>query len=95
MRTMLGLFAEIERDLLRQRTKEGLEAARAKGKQLGRPKGTGSSKLDQYKIEIESMIKTGVQKKYIASKYKVAPGTLTAWLKKNKMQSLKPQITEI
>ena len=32
MVTLFGLFAEIERDLISQRTKEGLAAARAKGK---------------------------------------------------------------
>ena len=37
MVAMIGLFAEIERDLISQRTKEGLVAARAKGKILGRP----------------------------------------------------------
>jgi len=36
----LGLAAEIERDMISKRTKEALENARAKGKRLGRPKGT-------------------------------------------------------
>ena len=39
MIAMFGLFAEVERDLISERTKEGLAAAKAKGKQLGRPKG--------------------------------------------------------
>jgi MFS family permease len=43
---MFSLFAEIERDLISERTKEGLARARAEGKQLGRPKGPGRSKLD-------------------------------------------------
>ena len=38
--TVMGLAAEIERDLLRQRTKEGLKRAIANGKTLGRPKGS-------------------------------------------------------
>jgi DNA invertase Pin-like site-specific DNA recombinase len=38
MRTMLALFAEIERYLISARTKEGLAAARAKGSLLWRPK---------------------------------------------------------
>jgi len=38
MVTMFGLFAELERDLISKRTKEGLDVARAKGKRLGRPK---------------------------------------------------------
>lgn len=41
-RLVFNLFAslaEFERDLIRQRTKAGLEAARARGRQGGRPKG--------------------------------------------------------
>ena len=38
MITMFGLFAEAMRDLISERTKEGLAAAKAKGKLLGRPK---------------------------------------------------------
>ena len=47
MIALFGLFAEVERDLISERTKEGLAAAKAKGKLLGRPKGAlGTSKLD-------------------------------------------------
>ena len=42
MVTLFSLFAEIERDLISERTKEGIAAARAKGKILGRPKGSFS-----------------------------------------------------
>ena len=34
---LFGLFAEVERDLISERTKEALAAAKAKGKLLGRP----------------------------------------------------------
>ena len=37
MAQMLSVFAELERELISTRTKEGLAAARAKGKQIGRP----------------------------------------------------------
>ena len=43
MIALFGLFAEVERDLISQRTKEGLAAARAKGRLLGRPKGAWES----------------------------------------------------
>ena len=47
MIVLFGLFAEIERDLIVERTKEDLTAAKARGKRLGRPKGARSnSKLD-------------------------------------------------
>ena len=39
MIALFGLFAEVERDLISERTKEGLAAAKAKGKRLGRPQG--------------------------------------------------------
>ena len=34
---MMGVFAEFEREMIRERTLAGLERARAKGKRLGRP----------------------------------------------------------
>ncbi|MHB1214229.1 MAG: recombinase family protein [Thiobacillus sp.] len=34
---MMGVFAEFERSMIRERVKAGLENARAQGKQLGRP----------------------------------------------------------
>ena len=42
MIALFGLFAEIERDLIAERTKEGLALAKARGKRLGRPKGARS-----------------------------------------------------
>ena len=85
MITLIGLFAEIERDLISERTKEGLARARAMGKLLGRPKGPGKSRLDPYKEEIIALLKTGSSKTYLAKKYKVTPPTLYNWLKKNKI----------
>lgn len=37
---MFGVLAEIERDLISERTKEGLRRAQASGKRLGRHKGS-------------------------------------------------------
>lgn len=44
--TIMAGFAEMERELIRERTKAGLEAARARGRKGGRPK-MDSKKLDQ------------------------------------------------
>ena len=93
MRTMLGLFAEIERDLIIDRTKEGLEAARKKGKQLGRPKGPGKSKLDDHREAIISDLKSGVTKAHIAKKHNVTPATLHNWLKRHKLNKVKPVLS--
>ena len=83
MITMFGLFAEIERDLISERTKQGLAAARAKGKILGRPKGPGKSKLDQFKPEIEALLKNGSSKTFIAKRYKTSVPNFYKWLKKH------------
>lgn len=91
MRTMLGLFSEIERDLISARTKEGLAAARAKGKLLGRPKGIGKSRLDVHREDILNLIKNGSNRKFVAKRFGVNPGTLTHWLKRHKLNSIKPQ----
>ena len=85
MITMFGLFAEIERDLISERTKQGLAAARKSGKILGRPKGPGKSKLDEFKPEIEAMLKNGSSKTFIAKRYSTSLPNLYKWMKKNKI----------
>ena len=53
MTTLFALFAEVERDLISERTREGLAKARSSGKKLGRPKGSlGVSRLDGKEDEI-------------------------------------------
>ncbi len=46
MTTLFALFAEVERDLISERTRQGLAQARFSGRKLGRPKGSlGVSRL--------------------------------------------------
>ena len=67
MVTLFGLFAEIERELISMRTKEGLAAARASGKRLGRPKGRlGQSRLNGKEDEIQRLLDLKVSKASIA-----------------------------
>ena len=82
-RTMFALFAEIERDLISVRTKEGLQAAKAKGQILGRPKGIGKSRLDVHKEPIIALLKNGSQRQFIASRYGVTSAALLHWLKRH------------
>lgn len=44
MFTIISAFAQLERDLIRERTLAGLERARKEGKKLGRPKGSKDKK---------------------------------------------------
>ena len=54
-----SLSAEIERNLISQRTKEALALRREQGIKLGRPVGARNKKykLDKYKTKIETMLK--------------------------------------
>ena len=91
MAMAFSIAAEIERNLISKRTIEGLKAARAKGKLLGRPKGVGKSKLDVHKDEIIALMKTGSTQVYIAKKYKTSQPNLYNWIKKNGLQNIKPE----
>lgn len=54
-------FAESEKEFISMRTKQGLEAARASGKKLGRPKGQKvASKFDDSKETIKELLLKGV-----------------------------------
>ncbi len=83
--TVMGLAAEIERDLIRQRTKEGLKRARAAGKQIGHPVGKKNNhhKLDGKHEEICRMIGDGKTKMEIAKKLKVHSMTLYRYMKEH------------
>ena len=82
MITMFSLFAEIERDLLSERTKEGLARARAEGKLLGRPRGsTGKSKLDGKEKEIKDYLQRGINRSNLARFYKVSFPTIENFIR--------------
>ncbi len=79
--TMFSLFAEIERDLISERTKEGIERARQEGKTLGRPKGIGRSKLDPFHDDIVSWLEKGVSIASIAKLTNVGATTMSHYIK--------------
>ena len=67
MIALFGLFAEVEWDLISERTKERLAAAKAQGKLLGRPKGAlGKSRLDGKEQDIRVLLGKNVSKASIA-----------------------------
>ena len=83
--TLFSLFAEIERDLISERTKEGLSRARAEGKLLGRPKGPGKSKLDGKEAEIKRYLKLKVGKASIAKIFGVSWPCIDNFIKTRKL----------
>ena len=55
-------FAEAERDFISMRTKQGLAAAKASGKKLGRPKGSQNKDkpLDAFRDQIKEYLELGL-----------------------------------
>lgn len=82
--TVLGLAAEIEREFIKSRTKEGMARAKAEGRRLGRPAGLAKSlKLDKKAEHIKSLIAAGVAKSAVARLLEVSRGTIDRYLKRN------------
>jgi DNA invertase Pin-like site-specific DNA recombinase len=83
---IFSIASEIERDLISKRTSEALRARKLKGLPMGRPKGMGKSKLDEYKEEIVALLNNGSSKVFIAKRYKTSKGNLHYWLKKHAIE---------
>ena len=82
---VFSMAAEIERDLISSRTKEALRVKKESGVTLGRPKGPGKSKLDEHQEEIIALLRNGVPKKRVASKYGSSSVNLYNWILKNQL----------
>lgn len=82
--TVLGMSAEIERELIALRTTEALAKCKAEGKPLGRPRGRQSArlKLDAKEAEIRSYLVKGISKRSIAKLVDCSPSTLYEWLER-------------
>ena len=75
--------AEIERNLIAERTAEALKRCKSEGIVLGRPKGRKNSlyKLSGKEAEIRRMIEEGYSKSYIIKYYQVSSATLYRFMR--------------
>ena len=82
-----GLSAEIERNLISQRTKEALARKKAEGVVLGRPKGRKSShtKLSQKEAVISELLRQGVSQAQIARIFKVNRNTVGKFIRDHQL----------
>lgn len=80
-----GLAAEIERNLISQRTKSSLANLKATGKKLGRPLAAESQKLKLSKNskKIRNLLAKGVSKSQIAKILGVQRSTLRRFIERN------------
>lgn len=86
--TMFGIVSEIERDLLKSRVKEGLDAAKARGVKLGRKPGPAKSKLDRHRDLIQEYLNKEISKASIAKLLGVHKQTLYSYIKKYQMKKI-------
>ena len=92
-----GLSAEIERQMIRQRTKEGLRLRMKMGVLVGRPVGRESSthKLDGEKERILEQFKWGVPIRRMAKNFGVDRNTMARFLVRSGAYDIDPDNAEL
>ena len=73
---VMAALSEMERDLIRERTRAGLAVARARGRLGGRKRAMTESKVESAKL----LLARGVAPKDVASNLSVSIATLYRWL---------------
>lgn len=78
MMTMLGAVAQLERELINQRVREGVAIAKAKGKYKG-----GKNKLSDAQVaELNKLADQGLPIAQIARQFSITRPTVYGYLKK-------------
>ena len=86
MATMLSGISQFERDLLSERVKSGLAAARARGKKLGRQPGQ-RPKSDRLTPKVLEALESGKSYRWIARDLGVSKNTVADIIKRNRNNS--------
>lgn len=83
MATFLSGIAEFERDLISERVKSGLAAAKARGKRLGRQKGQ-RPKSDRLAPKVVALVDEGRSYRWIARDLGISKNTVMAIVKRTR-----------
>jgi putative DNA-invertase from lambdoid prophage Rac len=79
--SIMASLAEFERDLIRERVKSGMAAAKARGQKIGRQPGQ-RIKSDRLTPKVVSLVQDGVSYRSIASKLNISKTTVTEIMKR-------------
>ena len=83
---LFASLAEFERDIIRERTKAGLEAARARGRKGGRPKGLSKESQDKAMVAETLYTKGEMSVTDICKHLGIARSTLYNYLRYRKVE---------
>lgn len=89
MATMIAGLAEFERDLLRERVRSGLAAAKARGKVLGRKPGQ-RPKADRYAARVMALVDQGLSYRLIARDLGLSKNTVMAIVHRHRATDTPP-----
>ena len=83
MLTMLSALSQFERDLIAERTIDGLKAARARGRHGGRPRSGTDKERSQAYAMYQANVMSGQE---IADKFGISLSTLNRWIRTKKQE---------
>ncbi|MBS1997636.1 MAG: recombinase family protein [Cyanobacteria bacterium SZAS LIN-2] len=84
--SIMASLAEFERDLIRERVKSGLAAAKARGKKLGRQPGQ-RIKADRLAPKVISLVEAGTSYRNVAEQLKISKTTVTDIMKRYQQEN--------
>lgn len=89
MLTLSGVFAQLERDLIAERTKAGVERAKARGVKFGQPKKFAADGPEV--ASMRRMLSEGMSVARVAKAFSVAPATIRNYIPTSEIQKLRPK----
>jgi DNA invertase Pin-like site-specific DNA recombinase len=81
--SIMASLAEFESDVIKERVRSGIAAAKARGKKIGRQPGQ-RSKSDRLAPKVASLVEKGVSYREIAAELKISKTTVTEIMKRQR-----------